>query len=161
MSHCDPEMLGAYFDRELSEDLASGVELHLQHCPECRAELARLGEVSRRLGDHPFDELSKHELDRLHRVIDEAASRPIWRLGGMLLAAAASVLIVSGAWLMELPAGRSASQQMAQNRPAAWEQVATSLRPDPFPDVNDHSAQFADAGLTEWMLQGLTGKIQP
>ena len=70
---------------------------------------------------------------------------------------AASVLIISSAWLMEL-SQPVASPTIVLTRPAQpWERMAMTLRAEPLlPQQDDNIAQFADAELAEWMLQRLS-----
>jgi anti-sigma factor RsiW len=157
-------LLGAYFDDELPADQRPRVEEHLRNCTRCAAELEHFREDSRSLADYPFQDLIDRELADLHDAIDDAADRPVWRIGGALAVVAASVLIVSCAWLMELPTGtRSSSSQAtvtASAPPEPWEQVATTLRADPIQQAaDDRSTQLAAADMADWILEGLSRKV--
>lgn len=160
---CEPQLLSAYLDDELSPQARSAVEQHLRDCPQCTAELQRLREASQIIGGSTFEALNATELARIHAAIDDQKEeQPILRLGMMLSALAASILIISSAWLMEIPAegGDGGHNLAVAAAPVAqWERVAMTLRAEPMPlqvDVDtDHSVQFADAQFAEWMLDGL------
>src|SRR5262245_49453623 len=102
MTPCESHLLSAFFDGELPLADQSRVETHLRDCATCAAELRAIRESSQLLRAHRFIDLSQEELSDLHRAIDDASDeRPILRLGLTLGTLAASILIVSGAWLME------------------------------------------------------------
>src|SRR4029079_1855128 len=103
MSECDEQVLSAYVDGELDAAARERVEAHVQTCGGCAEEIRSLRETSRLLRGYPFADVDREELARAHEAIDEAVDQPVWRLGFTLGVIAASVLIVSCAWLMELP----------------------------------------------------------
>ena len=160
MDKCNSQLLGAYLDGELAGEQRARVEEHLRNCAPCDRELKLLRDASRLLAEHPFQDITDRELKSLHEAIDsEIASRPIWRIGGALSVIAASVLIVSCAWLMEMPSsGGNASSASAGLQP--WEHVAMTLRPDAPWQANDDTTQLADAQLADWMLDGLPPKVE-
>ena len=85
----------------------------------------------------------------MHGAIKIDDIEPIWRLGGVLGAMAASVLIVSGVWLTQIPKPQQQQTARTATPPQNWERIAVNLRVDPFP-VNDRSqTEFAKADLTE------------
>jgi anti-sigma factor RsiW len=161
MIECDPQLLSACLDGELSPEQQGQVREHLRQCPACARELRMLEESSRLIHEHPFEELDQRELSDLHRAVNQVASeQTIWRLGLVLGALAASILVISSAWLMEIPApsaGRGRQRTVAIAPASQWERVAMTLRADPLPPEND-AIQLADAGLADWMLQGLSEK---
>jgi len=161
MSECDEQVLSAYVDGELDAAARQRVEAHLQSCAACTEEVRSLRETSRLLRDYPFADIDRDELARGHEAIDAAADQPVWRLGFTLGVIAASVLIVSCAWLMELPKDTRGVAQpvpttVAKTTPA-WEQMATTLKAEPLRSVSGDTSQTADARL-DWMLNGLGGK---
>src|SRR5690349_1789363 len=108
MCDLDIQLLAAYHDGELGPADRARVESHLLACASCATELRLLRETSRRFADERFDDLAPDELARLHAAIDEAESdRPLLRIAGAIGVIAASILIVSCAWLMDLPRGTS------------------------------------------------------
>jgi anti-sigma factor RsiW len=169
MSTCDQQLLSAYVDDELTMPDRARVDEHLRHCAECARELDSLRHSVNLLRRHHFERLSDDEMARLHVAIDEEASdRPVLRLGMLLGGLAASILVVSCAWLMEMPGGirnagtmpRPGSAVMFTPTPR-WERVAMTLRADLPAPVEYTPAQFADAGFADWMLDGLSPRIGP
>src|SRR5690242_406294 len=104
MSECNSQLLSAYADGELSADQRAQVDAHMLSCPKCAAELTQLRESSRSLSDFGFADITPAELQSIHDAVDRAADRPIWRIGGTLGVIAASILIISAAWLAQIPA---------------------------------------------------------
>ncbi len=158
MSSCEPQLLSAYLDGELSPDVAQRVERHVRDCPQCAAELEQMLEASRAISEYPFDELRPDELARLHEAIDERADQPVWRLGVILSGLAASILVISATWLAELPPRAPVLRPSVTSvRVDSWESVATTLRVSPLPlEAPDRSEiQVADAQFAQWMLSGL------
>jgi anti-sigma factor RsiW len=156
---CDPQLLSAYLDGELSSELTAQVEQHVSRCAQCTAELRQLAESSQLLRQHSIDEPNPQEMDRLHQAIrDVAAERSVWRLGMVLGALAASILVVCSVWLMELPAPSARPVQMVRVPAPRWERIAVTLRADPIVVDDNSSIQLANADFTDWMLQGLAGK---
>src|SRR2546430_873067 len=137
--------LDAYHDGELDAGERAGVEAHLAACPTCAAELAEMRALSARIGAAAAvgvigsgESRGMHEAVRreAQEVRDERErSIPLLRTAGMLSALAASVLIISGAWLMELrPVGgrtRTPGMQARVEIQPEWERVAMTLRADP------------------------------
>jgi hypothetical protein len=76
----------------------------------------------------------------------------------VLGALAASILVVSSVWLMELPAPSARPVQMVRVPAPRWERIAVTLRADPILVDDNSSIQLANADFTDWMLQGLAGK---
>lgn len=161
MNDCDSQLLNAYHDGELAPSERATVEAHLAACEACRTELAMIRRASRLLADHPFPELSSEQLDALHDAVDAGADRPVLRMFGILSTVAASLLIVSCAWLSELspksptPGGGAVVHQ-SWAAPEPWEQVAMTLQPFPIDRAVGDSVQFADASLADWMLDGIS-----
>jgi anti-sigma factor RsiW len=158
MSSCDEQLLGAYFDGELSSEDRARFEEHLQQCPACARELERLGEASRLLREYPFEDLSDRERMRLHEAVEAAADRPIWRIGASLGLIAASILIVGLAWLNALSPTATPNRitVLAPSPSDPWERVAMTLRSDWAPTQAEEQIQLADN-----MVAGLSAGVVP
>lgn len=160
---CDisPEILGAYHDGELSPTQRAEFEAHLAGCTVCMAELAQLREVSELFAKNGTEGISDTELHRLHEAVDDAMDRPVLRMFGMISAIAASLLIVSSVWLMEI--SRRSETVTPQpttivKSPEAWERLATTLKPEAVDHAPGSTESMADASLAEWMLHGVSVK---
>jgi anti-sigma factor RsiW len=170
MADCPFQLrLDAYHDGELDAAERARVEAHLSTCATCAAELAEMRALSARIGTATASgEVSADESRGMHAAVRREAeqardererSMPLLRTAGMLSALAASVLIISGAWLMELrPAAKAPGQEARVALQPEWERVAMTLRADPRPELMDES-RFADsphyAAEIDWMLRGL------
>lgn len=159
MSVCEPQLLSAYLDDELSSQDRDRIEQHLAVCEACSAELASLRASAALVRRHSFDDLKPLELERLHQAIRrESSEQSVFRLGMVLSAMAASVLIICSAWLMDAPGSTAGpGPTYVRIESPQWERVATTLRLDPLPMEweRDHSIQVADAQFAQWMLDGL------
>lgn len=160
--------LVAHYDRELDAGASRRVEAHVAHCPACRAELEAMRELSVRVaaastGAADVDAI----VARMHRAVDRAAdqdhaSLPLLRTAGLLAALAASVLIVSGIWMLDTrrdPRRADASARPA-HEPAAispdWERVAMTLHAAPRPGIAGDSVLTPRyAASIDWMLNSL------
>jgi anti-sigma factor RsiW len=160
MTDCDAQLLSAYVDGEVDADARRRVERHLQECQRCADEVRGLRETSQLLKTYPFADIDREELTRAHEAIDSAVDQPVWRLGFTLGVIAASVLIVSCAWLMELPKATqpapTSGTQLATT--PQWERMAMTLKADPLRPAGEQTAELNDSRLAEWMLNGLGGK---
>src|SRR5207237_7538890 len=150
MSSCDEQLLGAYFDGELSPEQRGQVEEHLRQCPACAKQLELLRDTSRLLREYPFRDLTDGERIRLHEAVDAAVDRPIWRIGAAIGLIAASILIVGLAWLKALAPPGGATQQnivvATAAAPDSWERVAMTLRTYPLQQEQaQDQIQLADA----------------
>jgi anti-sigma factor RsiW len=157
--------IGPYHDGELDAETRERLESHLSICPRCAGELASLRGLSDRIASavcRPDAESAAFQ--RIHAAIDQAADRnsgrQFMRTAGLLMALAASLLLVSGVWLAELSGSRV---QTVARRPAPalapeWERVATTLRAAPRPElINDDSFLSPKyAAAVEWMLASLS-----
>src|SRR2546421_1803159 len=107
MIECDFQLqLDAYHDRELDAEARRRFEQHLKDCPTCPAELAAMRALSARIEAATPDDINGDESARIHEAVNQAddaqpVSFPL-RTAGLLSALAASVLIISGVWLMDL-----------------------------------------------------------
>ena len=158
-------LLGPYHDRELGPEPSREVAAHVEHCPSCAAELAAMRDLSARIVAAVPGDIQPAETARWHAAVDQATSadrdnQPLFRTMGLLAALAASVLIVSGVWLLDLKSGGpndSASRDRSSVAIAPeWERVATTLRADPRPGlVEDSPFTPRYASTVDWMLDGL------
>jgi len=160
MSACDPQLLSLYLDGELPPERREQLELHLRNCPACSAQLQMLRDNARAIQQYPFDDLRDDEVTRLHEAIEaEQEDHPVWRLGMILGALAASVMIISSAWLMELPARTPVrpNDTVTVVPLQSWERVAIYLRADPLavPAEDQGDIRLADSQFAQWMLEGL------
>lgn len=147
--------LDAYHDGEPDGPSARTLESHLVACSACQNRLEELEEISRLFGAASSDRLTARELEDVAEYAESMAGRPPIPLFGGLLAAAASIAIVCGAWLWQMPASRPGSTGMIARDSAAWELVAVhGFRYEAA--VDSPGAAVADAQLAEWMLDGLT-----
>jgi len=147
--------LGAFYDRELEPTLAQQLESHLGNCPACAAELRKMQSVTRLFTDAPLGRMSQMGLARLHHVADEAAAGPaVFPMARALMAAAASVLIIAGAWLVEIPRPAAHPVVGAPVVQSPWETLASGGKLD-FPrDISDNTA-LASRRFSQWMVQNL------
>jgi hypothetical protein len=165
-SQCpDSTRLSAYYDGELDDEARRVVELHVKGCPACAAELEKLHGVSQLFGSMQTQPLGDDELARLHGAVDQstqAVNRSAMRIAGFLMMAAASIMLICGAWLVETPGashlrGGAGVQVRVPSMPE-WERVAITLRTDPLPG-DDRATKLADdsrlSRLADWMVQQL------
>ena len=168
MNDCEFQLrISAYHDRELDAEAVAVVERHLKNCTICTMELAAMREFSTRVTT-AVGEIDHSERLRLHRAIDIAAdsvadegveSLPMFRTMGLLAALAASVLIVSGVWLIDLKT-TTAKPRLPLNENVAmlpdWQRVAVTLHSDPRPGTIEDSLYAPRyAGAVHLMLDGL------
>jgi len=135
MSECKyHQLLGAYHDGELDAVTALDVEAHVKTCPACSADLRAIGSLAGLIHQSEKGEgVRPQELRRMHEAISVVAAEgreaPLLRIAGGLAAMAASVLIISSVWLVELTGGPSSPTPgpvvVAPTAfPQPWEQVA-------------------------------------
>ena len=151
---CDRGQVDALLDGELAGKVRADVEGHLRECSECAKYLAELRDMRAVFDQAELDELTPLELARLHAAIDAAVDAPIWRLGGLIGAVAASILIISAAWLAQMPPA-APTRVSHVTRPAQdWEKVAMTLRVDVPSGSAEDQTQLAENA--DFMLDGLT-----
>jgi len=165
MSDCPyKSRLHAYYDGQLAAEPSRQIREHIAGCQICAQELDELAKLSRALAMVQFGEMTPLELARLHRNLDVSTQRGILRLAGALSAVAASVLIISLAWLSQTPASRTVigTVQGPTHSLEAWERLAMgenvpagAPNPGGLPDRGVAAAQAADRNLTNWMLDNL------
>ena len=167
MSGCQfQSKIAAYHDGELNEAASKEVELHLSGCITCREELKGLRDVSAAMGEFNPGDITPMELARLHRGIDRADEGSLVRFNVALIGMAASVLIISLAWIGQGPAQSGPSGRVTTNRPQ-WEEIATGQPARP-PLIQDGTgprlpdtgvAKGPDSDTIDWMLNGLQPPI--
>ena len=155
--------LDAYHDRELDADARREFEEHLKECPSCPGELAAMRALSSRIEAAIPHDITSAESMRVHEAVNHAAdpqpeSYPLLRTAGLLSALAASVLIISGVWLLDIRSSRTTT--FVKTGPSTlapeWERVATTLRANPRIRINDDmffSPHYAST--VDWMLSNL------
>ena len=148
MNECEYTcQLGAYHDGEMSASSAAKVERHLQDCSACAAELARLRNLSRLLASAARHELPLETLERLHRAVGLVSYAGTRRTAGILVAAAAIILVVCSAWLATFPATAEPSEPIP-----LWQVTAV------FQQDSELAAASAEQRLAIWIVQDLSGK---
>jgi anti-sigma factor RsiW len=157
--------LSAYHDGELDQAAARETEWHVKACPACAAELAEIRALSRAFGRFATDPMSREGVAQAHAAAEAAALRaPVLRVAGVLIALAASVLVVGSAWLMEpvLPGYRTTPVAVVPAPTPDWERVAMTLNAAPLAVEAPDAPQpllLADAAtdqtLADWMLRNL------
>jgi len=151
MDECDSQLLAAYMDGELDAAAKARVEEHLKSRVMCAQELELLKSASQLISSYDFQDITDEEITRIHDAVDEVADQRVWRIGGAMGLIAASVLIVSVAWLNVL-SPRTQKNTVATAPAPAWERMAMSLRPELLPE-DQNEIQIA----AQWMLDALSG----
>ena|SRR5579884_4520814 len=161
MSDCQYQSdLEAYHDGELDAGASQRLSRHLHECGRCEAELREMRRLSDLLaGLRPAGGMAPLQRARLHQTLEHRGPQRLLRLTKFVAAAAASVLLIAGAWLWEMPAGRPNSGPVAQTTIPDWERVAVTLEVDPPPDVAADT-RFAEAHFTDWIM-GALNENQP
>jgi anti-sigma factor RsiW len=142
---CDfQSRLSAYYDGELDLRTARDMSLHLAECEACRQELKAMRQVSGVLSGMKPRELTPLGLARLHRSADELAEKSdALPLAKVLMAMAASVMVIGAAWLVQSPGQKVNTATPVVVVPTDnWERVATGGQVD-FPK----GAGGGDTGL--------------
>jgi hypothetical protein len=167
MSDCPfTSLLQAYHDGQLSAARKREAEEHVDACAACAAELERLRDLSRTLAGARPDPIRPDEMGRLHEVIatytrEAGDDRRILRLGFGLSAVAASILIISTAWLYDGPFGNRSrlaptgpGSSSVANTGESWEHVAVG-KPDTSAGARPTGTARND--VTNWMIGGTKG----
>jgi predicted anti-sigma-YlaC factor YlaD len=162
MSDCPfHSRLDAYHDGELSAVEAAQIERHLAVCESCSAVVANLRELSQAMVQVEPATMSQIELARLHRNLDVARDRSLFRFSTALATIAASVLIISLTWIAQTPAGSSRPISRSPDSNKDWYRMAMG-EPPPVPTIN-HNFGLPDTDvaydrnndLARWMLDGI------
>jgi anti-sigma factor RsiW len=164
MSQCSYQSsLDAYHDGQSPSELAREIEQHLPACAACSAELGRLLELSQLLRTARPEAIHADELARVHQAVEGVEDRGVIRLVTGLSAVAASILIISGAWLYDGP--RPNTMQIA--RPTVpeqtWERMASAGQIDVPVDVPQVGTALDDRtqrDTADWMVIGMGGPVE-
>lgn len=141
MNACNPSILSAYHDGELSAAATAEVESHLLSCPECQQTVASYRKLSATFDRAPLPTLSPAAAARILR---DAAAAERYRILTSIARpfAAAAVLILSlGIPLLAVSPDVSASST-ASPVPTSWE--STLLTRDTDPTRTNPQVQLAD-----------------
>jgi anti-sigma factor RsiW len=152
--------IDAYYDGELEPEAQGAFEEHLGGCADCRRELASLRQLSGHFASTEVSSLTRTELRRLYDTPKAEPERSLFSFAVGLLATAASLLIVSAAWLSEIPPVKPAAPVVAMHDVPDWERFAMSGQTELPPGLGDRTA-VADADLADWMLSGLSSGREP
>lgn len=156
------ETLGAYYDGELDVAAADDIRSHVSFCARCGSELddikalsTAISEDGEALGALPI-ELARIQAGVRVSVKRADADVSLRRTAAFLGALAASLLIVSAAWLIDLE--RDAGNKPAVGAIAAapdWERLASTLHAQPRPGVMGEMSPYSlrYAAVVDWMLQ--------
>ena len=144
---------GPFHDGELDPVESRQFEAHLRDCPACADMLESIRQTSRLLSQTPVRPLSQIGMARLHQTAELAArKREVFPLAKALLAVAASVLVICGAWLKEMPSQNPSPASVVKiEPPAEWERLAAGGSADLPSGTNDDQTGLA----LNWMNQGL------
>ena len=150
--------LQAFHDGQLSAGGLRETEQHVSACATCAAEVGRLRDLSQTLHAVRFEPIRPDELARLHEAIGAVQTqedRGILRFAVGWSAVAASILIISAAWLYDAPAsGRApivAPSRLAST-PEIWERVASGGTAAAPQDATPSGTAMRDT--TDWMIGG-------
>jgi anti-sigma factor RsiW len=174
MSDCKyQQLLDAYHDSELDAQTQADVHQHVQTCDVCRDQLGQIRRLSGLIrtadGNRPGDAIRPDELRRIHTAVRQVEhDQPLLRIAGFMSAVAASLLIISAAWLAELPRRSPVAPSQVSVLPIdspAWQEVAVLeyVPPVPFQIDDTHNslpafaqADGADTQIVNLMLAGLS-----
>jgi anti-sigma factor RsiW len=169
MSDCQfNSRLNAYHDGELDAGELDAVAAHLESCDSCRKELAGIVDVSRAMEQFDPGEITPIELGRLHRELDRADESGLIRFTAVLATMAASVLVISLAWIGQAsqPSTPTASLRRIEQLPE-WQRLAMGEPATPpylpnqgVPSIpNTGVAIDEEKGTIDWMLNGLQSPV--
>jgi anti-sigma factor RsiW len=171
MSQCSYQSwLDAYHDGQTPPERALELERHLPTCAACSAELRRLSQLTQLLSAARPEDIRPDELARAHAAVGRfegsgLEDRGVMRLIVGLSAVAASVLIISGAWLYDAP--QPTSVQVSENQPVAeqaWERwasarpIASPINVAPTGMAQRDDRTFRDT--VDWMIVGMGGPVE-
>lgn len=157
MSECSHQTsLESFYDGQAGPQVAREIERHLPTCAACAGELERMAQLSQLLGTIRPEPIRADELSRLHQAVDGVEDRSVLRLVAGLSAIAASILIISSAWLYDGP--RPANLTVVAARQQTWEQLASSGRADEPINARTMGTARNDKlrrDTTDWMVVGM------
>lgn len=162
MSEClYQSSLASYYDGQMPPEPAGSLERHLPTCAACSDELNALAGISRLLETARPAPIRSDELARVHEAVDSVDDRGVLRLVMGLSGIAASILIISAAWIYDgpRPPARVIVQESVPEQ--AWERMASSGPragqstgvPVTGTAINTQTQQ----DTTDWMIIGMGG----
>lgn len=160
MSQCSSQLsLEAFYDGQALPQVARELERHVATCVACTARLEALRQLSSALQTARPEPIRPDELARLHEAINEAADdvqdRGVLRLVAGLSAVAASILIISAAWLYDGPAPGGGTIVRRPVPEQTWERMAGGgAMPQP-PGELPRGTAMRDT--TNWMIHATGG----
>jgi anti-sigma factor RsiW len=141
--------LEPYHDGELDPERSRAFERHLHECAACSHELQKMHELCGLLMSARPREIEPGELARIHDAVEDVANRSIFRFAVGLSAVAASILIISSAWLYDGPAPGRFSVKDSRPSPQAWETWASTGRIEV--PAGPRETGVAEADTIQWM----------
>jgi anti-sigma factor RsiW len=117
--------LEAYHDGELPPEQAQDIERHLTGCQACLHDLQRIRELSQLVASGRPEAIRADELARIHDAIEGVQNRSLFRFAAAMSAIAASILIISAAWLYDATPQRNVISQIPQTE-HSWERLAST-----------------------------------
>jgi anti-sigma factor RsiW len=155
--------LSAFHDHELDPETAAKIAAHLATCTQCSQMLRGITAVSRLFSATSSAHMSQLGVARLHATADAAARRrdlfpSVFPLARALLAVAASVLVIAGAWLYEVPPTIRGPEKVVihpEQPEADWEKLARGEKlGSPMEAGNETGVAF---DFSKWMVESLKG----
>lgn len=157
MSQCTYQTsLESYYDGQARPELARQIESHLPTCAACSTELGRMAELSELLGAGRPEGIRPGELARLHEAVEAFEDRGILRLVVGLSAIAASILIISTAWLYDGPRPNTTRLVRTPTTEQTWERWASEGRIEVPSGARPTGTAMSDT--THWMIQETGGQ---
>jgi len=158
MSECSYQSsLASYYDGQMPPETARDLERHVPTCAACAAELKALSRISRLLETARPEAIRPDELARVHQAVHEIDDRGVLRLVIGLSGIAASILIISAAWLYDGPRPPVNVVVRPSVPEQAWERMASS---GPMVDQPTGAPVTGTAikDTTDWMIVGMGGE---
>lgn len=149
--------LASYYDGQAGPERAREVESHLLTCAPCSAELKRLAQLSELLRTVRPEGIRPDELARVHEAVEGVEDRGVIRMVFGLSAVAASILIISTAWLYDAPQAPSGPVHVSVEQP--WERIASLGRPVQSDERRPTGTAMGTQETIDWMIQGTGGHV--
>ncbi len=147
MSSCEfIHKVHAYHDGELSAGARRELDEHLQGCLSCARELEQLRSMSEFFAGAAMPQMPAGVLDGLHRRLASLRGGVTVRMAKMLMASAATVLLVCSALLWQ--ALREQVPHTSGPMPD-WEMAATGSR-------TEELADGAEEQMAQWIVEDLS-----
>ena len=151
--------LDRYHDGELARDVSRDLERHLLVCEDCVQDLRAIRETSRALAQWQPQAMRPDELKRIHAGLDRQEDQSLYRFGVAMAAIAASVLIVSTAWLYDVPRPAVPVVSRIEQPEPGWERLAATLQVEP--PVDSPQTGLADRDTADWMIVSVGERAEP